>query len=141
MNVEIREMTVDDYDTVRTLWEQTEHLGFSQSDSKEGVERYLARNPGLSFIAEVEENLAGAIMCGHDGRRGYINHLAVAVGFRRAGIGRTLVERCVSELKGQGIIGCNLFIYNKNAPGILFWEELGWGRPDDWGVMWRRLQE
>ncbi len=140
MNLEIREMTIDDYDAARQLWERTENLGFSQSDSAEGVEKYLARNPGLSFVAEVDGTLVGTVMCGHDGRRGYINHLAVASKCRRAGIGKALVERCTNELKVQGIIGCNLFIWDENKAGIRFWEELGWREPDDWGVMWQRLE-
>jgi len=140
MPVRIEPMVIADYDEVLSLWKAIEGLELTPSDSREGVARMLTRNPGLSFVARDGGCVVGAILCGHDGRRGHLNHLAVAESHRKQGIGKQLVVHCVDALKREGIIGCTLFILNANESGRRFWESLGWTAPGTWGVMSRRFQ-
>ena len=136
----IRAMTDADYPQVVALWRQTEGIGLSESDSPTAVSAYLQRNPGMSGIAVLPSGqIVGAVLCGHDGRRGYLTHLAVAESHRRQGIGRALVEHAVAALQREGIIGCNLFVWNANQTARQFWESMGWQAPNDWGVMNRRF--
>ena len=86
MEVNISKFTVESYEKVLDLWKQCEGIGLSDSDSKENIQLYLDRNPGMSFIAELNNQLVGAVLSGHDGRRGYIHHLAVSPNYRRQGI-------------------------------------------------------
>lgn len=136
MGVEIAEMTLADYDDVFAVWQEAEGLGLhlDKCDSREGVARYLARNPGTCFIVRVGAELVGAILCGTDGRRGYVNHLAVAGGYRRHGIGTALVRRCMAALKDMGIARCNLFVFAANDGALEFWRKLGWQDWDEFGV-------
>jgi ribosomal protein S18 acetylase RimI-like enzyme len=127
--------TIDAYDRVIALWEQSDGVGLSSADSRESIQVYLERNPGMSFIAEQAGTLVGAVLCGHDGRRGYIHHLAVRPDCRRQGIGRKLVEKCLAALQEIGISKCHLFIFNQNLAGIRFWENIGWTRRSDIGVI------
>lgn len=125
--MQIVEMTMADYDEVYTLWEATEGVGLSSADSREAIARYLARNPGMSFVArDAQGSLVGAVLCGHDGRRGFLHHLAVKPGCRRQGLGRALAERCLVALTGEGIDKCHLFVFKENQNGRAFWEKLGW---------------
>jgi ribosomal protein S18 acetylase RimI-like enzyme len=126
MREEIREMTIDDYPAVYALWQATEGIGLSQADSKENIARYLANNPGMSFCAWDGESLVGAVLCGTDSRRGFLHHLAVEKGHRRAGIGRLLVERCTAALKEKGLTKCHLFVFQDNQEAIEFWKHCGW---------------
>jgi N-acetylglutamate synthase len=127
MRIEITPFTIGVYDEVRPLWEQAEGVGLhDHSDSREGIESYLTRNPGLSFVARADGIVVGAVLAGHDGRRGYLHHLAVNPDFRRQGIGRRLVDRCLDALQEAGIPKCHLFIFNDNVSGIGFWESIGW---------------
>jgi ribosomal protein S18 acetylase RimI-like enzyme len=140
-NVRIAAMTTEDYDQVLSLWQSAEGEGVDaneESDSREAIAKYLARNPGMSAVARDGDRLVGAILCGHDGRRGYLNHLVVASSHRRRGIGRALVAHCLAALKREGIPRCNLFTYSANIRARRFWEALGWITPPDWGVMHRR---
>jgi ribosomal protein S18 acetylase RimI-like enzyme len=122
----IREMTIRDYDQVVGLWQNSEGVGLSDADSREGIARFLERNPGLSFVAREGEHLVGVVLCGHDGRRGYIHHLAVSKSYRRQGLGRALVERCLSALRRDGIDKCHLFVFADNGDAITFWKNVGW---------------
>lgn len=125
--VEVRELTLDDYEEVIALWRATEGVGLSAADTRESIARYLARNPGMSFVARTEDGrLVGAVLCGHDGRRGYLHHLAVNPGWRGQGIGRKLVENCMNVLQADGIGKCHLFVYNANEIGRAFWTRTGW---------------
>lgn len=141
--VRIAPMRLEDYDEVLSLWRSAEGAGVdvSESDSREGIARYLARNPGLSVVARDGGRIVGTILCGHDGRRGYLNKLVVAASHRRRGIGTVLVAHCLAALKREGIPRCNLFVYDANAAARRFWESLGWVRPDTWGVMHRESVE
>ncbi len=122
----IRPMTADDYDAVLALWQSSEGVGLSSADSRESIAGYLARNPGHSFVVEVDGMLVGAVLCGHDGRRGYIHHLAVHPDYRRRGIGRELAARCLAALREAGIQKCHLFVFGENRNGRQFWQNTGW---------------
>ena len=136
MTATITEMTIDDYDEVFALWQQAEGVGLhpDECDSRRGVAGYLARNPGTCFVARDGAELVGAVLCGHEGRRGYLNHLAVADGHRRRGMDKALVARCIAALAEQGIAKCNLFVFADNAAAMAFWEKMGWRCYDDFGV-------
>ena len=128
MTVNIHEMSMDDYPEVYKLWEMSEEIGLSKADSPHNINKFLDRNPGMSFTAWVEGKIVGVVLCGHDGRRGYIHHLMVHPDHRRKGIGQSLVSRCVFALTQIGIQKCHLFIFEENLDGIKFWESLGWAR-------------
>ena len=135
MSVEIREMTVDDYDSVRSLWEQSEGVGLRECDERAGVASFLKRNPGSSFVACQADCLVGAVLCGHDGRRGYLYHLAVAQLAQRQGIGRRLVYCCLEQLRKAGIDRCNISVYADNDEGKQFWKNRDWFEREDLCVM------
>lgn len=125
--MEIAEMTEKHIPAVLSLWEGTEGIGLDEDvDNPQAIGRYLKRNPGMCFVAFEEGKLIGAVLCGTEGRRGYLNHLAVVPAFRRRGIGSALVEKGLAALKKAGIGKCNLFLYRDNDPGRRFWEKTGW---------------
>ncbi|MBW2412377.1 MAG: GNAT family N-acetyltransferase [Deltaproteobacteria bacterium] len=126
MNISYTPFTLDDYTQVIDLWEKCEGIGLSAADSVEGIEKYLERNPGMSLVARDFDTVVGSILGGHDGRRGYIHHLAVSPAYRRQGVGRKLVEECIAGLQGWGIQKIHIFIFNDNEVGIAFWEQIGW---------------
>ena len=126
MDVFIQEMSIQDYDEVRALWEASDGIQVTDIDSRESIDRFLNRNAGLSFVARDNEKLVGAVLCGHDGRRGYIDHLAVRSSHRRQGIGRSLVSRCLFHLMRMGIRRWNLFVLEDNQDARSFWTHLGW---------------
>ncbi len=126
MGVELRDLTIKDYDAVIEIWDKSEGVGLSDADSKEGIKKFLARNPGLSYVAINEGKIIGAALCGHDGRRGYIHHLAVDEEHRRQGLGRSLVGRCMYALMRIGISKCHLFVFGENQNAIDFWNKVGW---------------
>lgn len=126
MNYMIREMRIDDYEDVYRLWEQTEGLTLEESDSREDIEIYLRRNQGLCFVVCSDDRIVGTVLCGHEGRRGILRHLAVKRKSRDQGIARALVNKCLSSLANQGIKKCNTFVLDKNVWGRRFWEHMGW---------------
>ena len=136
MNIDITEMMISDYDEVFALWQDAEGVGLhpDECDSRMGIATYLARNPGTCFVARRRSRLVGSVLCGNDGRRGYMNHLAVAEAYRRHGIGTALVDRCMAALAKMGIPRCNLFVYATNEGAMEFWRKLGWRCHDDFGV-------
>ncbi|HSY54465.1 MAG TPA: GNAT family N-acetyltransferase [Opitutaceae bacterium] len=127
----LRALTPADYDAVFALWQASEGMGLNESDTRDAIASYLVRNPGLSLVAEVENKIAGAVLCGHDGRRGYLHHLAVAHQYRRSGLGRALVDESLARLRAQGITKCNIFLYAANAAGRAFWLHEGWAPRED----------
>ncbi|KAA3664690.1 MAG: GNAT family N-acetyltransferase [Chloroflexi bacterium] len=133
--VMIRPFTLNDHANAIALWRQSEGVGLSSADEKPAIAKYLARNPGMSFVAFYENQLVGAILCGHDGRRGYIHHLAVHPEFRRSGIGQQLVAHGLSALAEAGIDKCHLFIFHKNESGKAFWESIGYSLRMDIQIM------
>ena len=115
-----------DYGDVVALWRRTEGMHLRDADSREGIERFLARNPGLSLIARASDaTLLGVVLVGHDGRRGLLHHLAVASEARRRGVGRALALRAIDALEREGIRKTMLFVKVENAGGRAFWESLG----------------
>lgn len=137
MAINYRELTLADYDVVIALWQSADGVGLSDADSREAIDRYLARNPGLSFTAWDGDGLVGAVLCGHDGRRGYVHHLAVRPSYRRQGIGTALATRCLDALAAEGIDKCHLFVFAVNADAIAFWKRAGWIQRGDLNVMSR----
>lgn len=128
----IRNMTTYDYDKVYNLWINTPGMGLnSVDDSREGIEKYLKRNPTTCFVAEENDCIVGVILSGHDGRRGYIHHTAVSSDFRNKGIGRKLVEHALGALKNEGIIKVALVVFAKNELGNGFWEKAGFEVRED----------
>ncbi|MCQ2417321.1 MAG: GNAT family N-acetyltransferase [Oscillospiraceae bacterium] len=124
-------MQISDYEALYDLWVKCNNGLNNLDDSREGIARYLERNPGTSFVAVENGVIAGAILSGHDGRRGYIQHMSVADSFRRRGIGTKLVECCLSEMKAQGIHKVALVAFKKNEMGNAFWEHLGFSVRED----------
>jgi ribosomal protein S18 acetylase RimI-like enzyme len=135
MPVSYQVMKIHHYDLVKTLWLQSEGVGLSEADSYENIERYLEQNDGLSYVAFEDSDLIGAVLCGHDGRRGYIHHVAVAQPHRRQGIGRSLINLCINALKSAGIAKCHLFVFTDNENAKQFWERIGWMQRTDLNVM------
>ena len=128
----LRAFRIDDYDEVHALWRATEGVGLDKSDTRDAIAAYLERNPDLSLVATDEAGaIVGAIMCGHDGRRGWLYHLAVAKSARGRGLGKALVERCVEDLTKLGLLKCNLLAYTHNNVGREFWTRLGFNTRED----------
>ena len=132
-------MTLADFDAVRRLWQNTEGVGLNESNRRENIALFLARNPGLSRVAVDGDVIVGAVLCGHDGRRGYLHHLAVAKTQRQLGIGKQLVKACLADLARQGISKCNIFLFADNAAGEAFWQHNGWTKRADLQVMQKSL--
>ncbi len=130
MNVRI--MTMDDYEAVYDLWMSCKGMGLNDlDDSREGIERFLARNPDTCFVAEESERIVGAIIAGNDGRRGYIYHTAVNPDCRGKRVGSTLVERLLTALKECGINKVALVVFDRNEGGNAFWERKGFTARED----------
>ena len=130
--MKIREMGIADYDAIYALWLKTPGMGLNNTDdSREGIERYLKRNPRTCFVAELENELAGVILAGHDGRRGYIHHTCVDVILWNNQIGTRLVETAIDALRDEGINKVALVVFERNERGNGFWERMGFiERPD-----------
>ena len=123
--MEIRLMELDDYDAMVALWQATPGVRLVAADSREGIAAFLARNPGMSFVCAGGDGLIGTAMCGHDGRRGFLYHLAVRPEHRGKHIGSGLVQRCLEALRQAGIDKCHVFVVADNALGNAFWSN-GW---------------
>ena len=139
MDCTVRPMTMEDYDHVIELWRNTDGIVLSDTDEREPMERFLNRNPELSLVAEHGDEVIGAVLGSHDGRRGYLHHLAVRADFRRRGIGSALVQRCADLLSREAIVKCNVFILESNEEGIAFWEHNGFSLLPHFGWMQRSL--
>lgn len=116
-------------------------MGLGESDTPEALERFLKRNPGLSLLVERQGRLLGAVLCGHDGRRGFLHHLAVEASSRKQGIGSALVDSCLAGLRKEGIHKCNLFLYVANVEGRKFWEAQKWKLRDDLVLVQKTLTD
>ncbi len=130
--MQIRKLELKDYDQIYALWTSTPGMGLrTLDDSPEGLERFLKRNPDTCFAAVKENSIAGVILCGHDGRRGYIYHMAVAPSQRRQGLGTALVEAAVQALQKEGIHKVALIAFRSNEAGNRFWESIGFSERSD----------
>ncbi len=121
-----RVMNILDYGNAISLWQKVEGVCLREADSKEGISKYLQRNPNLSFIAEDNGTIVGTIMSGHDGKRGYIQHLAVAKKYRNRGVASNLLNKCLASLKEEGIIKSHINILSSNSSAKEFWKNRGW---------------
>ena len=118
--------------TMGALWLSCAGMGLNDlDDSPEGIARYLGRNPSTCFVAQVEERIAGVILSGHDGRRGFIHHTAVHPDYRRQGIAHQLVEAALDALKKEGIHKVVLVVFERNRQGNAFWEQEGFTARED----------
>jgi len=124
--VTTREFVMADYDQTVALWEKMEGLEICEGDSREEISEYLKRNPGLSRVAEAGGDIVGAALCGHDGRRGWIYHLAVAPEYRRQQVGKLLIDACVSGLRRAGLKRAIILVAGDNLAGHQFWLRNGW---------------
>lgn len=142
MKYKIRQMVAGDYDAVVSLWRGMSGIGLDDdSDSRPGITRYLKRNPGLSFVALAQGAIVGAVLSGHDGRRGYLHHLAVAATHRKLGIGKALTLRCLRALEKQGVPKCNIFLFRSNSKGRAFWTHNGWNLRRDLSVLQKKTKD
>ena len=127
MSILVREMTLADYDKVYELWMSIQDFGIrSIDDSREGVERFLKRNPTTSVAAEQNGRIVGAILCGHDGRRGCLYHVCVDEAYRRHGIGKDMVVYAMKALQEEKINKVSLIAFTENDIGNAFWNTIGW---------------
>ncbi|MBR4674121.1 MAG: GNAT family N-acetyltransferase [Victivallales bacterium] len=130
--VTFRTMLPDDYDAVYALWTSCDGIGLNDvDDSREGITRYLLRNPQTCFVANQDNNIVGVILAGHDGRRGFIYHLAIRPDCRRMGIARALVGMATDALRDCGISKVALLAFVHNTGGNIFWEGMGFTSRDD----------
>jgi len=131
-SVIIRTMTIEDYDGVRALWMTIKGFAIrSVDDSREGVELFIKRNPTTSVVAELDGRIVGAILCGHDGRRGCLYHVCVAQEFRMQGIGKAMVVRAMEALRAEKINKVSLIAFTSNDIGNAFWKQIGWTKRED----------
>lgn len=129
---EIRSMTIEDYDGVYQLWMSIHGFGIrSIDDSREGVERFLKRNPDISTVAVSDGRIVGSILCGHDGRRGCFYHVCVHEAYRKRGIGKALAVACMRALQAEQINKVNLIAFKSNQVGNHFWKGEGWTFRED----------
>ncbi len=125
----VRTMQIEDYDGVYALWMSIKGFAIrSVDDSREGVTRFLKRNPATSVVAEEDGRIVGAILCGHDGRRGCMYHVCVQQEYRMRGIGRQMVTFAMEALKKEGISKVSLIAFTVNDIGNAFWNRIGWTR-------------
>ncbi len=130
-NIEIRPMKIEDYDEIFAMWQITTKRALSDADSRENIEFYLKRNPGMSQVALVDGKIVGTVLCGHDGRRGFIHHMAVAEEYRRHNIAKRMALTALEALVNDGIKKTHIFCYTNNNLGQSFWTALGWQKRDD----------
>ena len=130
--MQIQVMTIDDYEEVHKLWMTIKGFAIrSVDDSKEGIERFIRRNPTTSVVARCDGKIVGAILCGHDGRRGCLYHVCVHPDYRRRGIGKEMVVSCMNALKMEKISKVSLIAFTKNDIGNAFWNTIGWTKRED----------
>lgn len=124
-------MTLDDYDEVLDLWTSTKGVDLGDDDSRDQMRIYLDRNSGLCFVAAHGGKIVGTVLCGHDGRRGILRHLAVEPAYRGRGIGRALAHKGLAALSEKGIEKCNALVLRTNVAGLRFWKHMGWHSLED----------
>jgi ribosomal protein S18 acetylase RimI-like enzyme len=137
--VTTREFVLDDYDGAIALWSGVEGVEICEGDSREEIAEYLKRNPGLSRVAEADGKIVGVALCGHDGRRGWIYHLAVAPAYRRQNVGKMLLDACVNGLRAAGLKRAIILVAGDNPAGHQFWLRHGWENIDGAIAMTKEL--
>ncbi len=132
MNICYRTMQMKDYPALSAAWRATPGIGISSADSREGIAAFLERNPGGGLIAEDSfGSIAGGVLVGHDGRRGYLYHLFVVPAYQRLGMAGKLVEAAITHLSRQGIEKSHVFVFSDNRTGRAFWEQQAWDERND----------
>ena len=121
----IRPMKIEDYDDIFAMWQITSKRALDASDSREGSERYLGRNPEMSMVALDGEKVVGTVLAGHDGRIGFIHHMAVHPDYRRKHIGQSLAKEACRRIREAGIEKIQIYCYYDNLTGQEFWQSLG----------------
>lgn len=124
-------MTKGDYDEVYAMWQTTSKRAISNADSREQIERYLDRNDGMSQVAVIDGKIVGTVLAGHDGRRGFIHHMAVLPQYRRRKIGHSLAQTALEKITAEGIDKTHIFCYQNNETGQEFWTDFGFEKRDD----------
>jgi len=125
-NIKTREFSINDYDAALELWQRVEGLEIAEGDERESVASFLARNPGLSRVATDGTAIIGIALCGHDGRRGYIYHLAVDPAYQARGFGKCLMNECLDGLRRAGLKRVLILVADDNPRGRKFWRRCGW---------------
>jgi N-acetylglutamate synthase len=126
MEIQTREFRIEDYDAAVELWSRVEGLDVAEGDDRETIRRFLKQNRGLSRVATEGSTIFGAVLCGHDGRRGYIYHLAVDPARQGLGLGKRLIDECIAGLKRAGLERANILVAKDNPRGREFWRRCGW---------------
>jgi N-acetylglutamate synthase len=138
--ISYRAFSLEDYQPAVGLWSQIEGLGLNESDTPEAISAFLERNPGFSAVAtDAFGQVIGTVLCGHNGRAGSIQHLAVATEFRGRGIAKQLLQYAFARLAEAKIPRCNIFVYNDNDQGNAFWLNNGWSDPSTWRVLQKHV--
>ncbi len=138
-DIDIRAMVAADYPRAVDLWQRTKGIGLNESDTESAIGAFLERNPELSALATTPTgDVIGVVLCGHDGRRGYLHHLAVARSHRGGGVARSLIEFCFARLADANIPKCNIFVYRENEDGVGFWRHNGWAE-QTWKIFQKRV--
>ena len=137
MATTLSRMMAGDVDVALDLWSKIDGVGLNESDTPDQLRSYLERNPGLSLVVRDGQHIVGAVLCGHDGRRGYLHHLAICPEYRKRGFGRQIVEACLASLREIGILKCNIFLYADNELGERFWKRCGWSKRSDLQILQR----
>ena len=130
MEIQTREFLIDDYEVAVELWKRVEGLDIAEGDDRESIRRFLGQNRGLSRVATDGSTIVGAALCGQDGRRGYIYHLAVHPAYQGRQLGKRLVEECLSGLRRAGLERANILVAKDNPRGRDFWRRTGWEELD-----------
>lgn len=125
-------MTIADYDRLYKLWKSIKGFGIrSVDDSREGIATFLKRNPTTSVVAEEDGTVVGSVLCGHDGRYGYMYHVCVKEEYRLRGIGKAMVVFCMKALKEERINKIAIIAFTSNDAGNAFWHKVGWKQRED----------
>jgi len=130
IDIQTREFLIDDYEAAVELWKRVEGLDIAEGDDRESLRRFLSQNGGLSRVATERSTMVGAALCGHDGRRGYIYHLAVDPAYQGCGIGKRLIDECLDGLRRAGLERVNILVAKDNPRGREFWKRAGWEELD-----------
>jgi ribosomal protein S18 acetylase RimI-like enzyme len=125
-NIDTREFSINDYDAAIDLWQRVEGLEIAEGDDREGIAQCLARNPGLSRVATDGSAIVGVALCGHDGRRGHIYHLAVDPAYQRRGLGKRLLDESFEDLRRIGVKRVIIMVADDNPSGREFWKRSGY---------------
>lgn len=124
--ITLEPMTSADIPAAIAIWQNQPGITLRDADTPEALAKYLARNPGFSFIMRENGQVIGAALAGHDGRRGFLHHVLIRESHRRRGLGRRLVNACLDALVADGLLKCHILVNADNETGKIFWEKLGW---------------